>query len=193
MGTDLNVCGEFPHSYWMEVSQWAGPGASHWLGFRTDDLRQLRGGVSGDYWRGLSSMNSDPAHCQEWKMPDRLPKTGSLKVSQFPGWALAVGVVQLPQLVPEEEGQDGVRPQPKVGGPQPLVQAYQPLLLQRLGETADESSIQQPLWATPWRQAPNHRPMSGRPGTSSPNLQGSTGLAAMAPPSGSFTHATFLA
>lgn len=47
-------------------------------------------------------------------------------------WVLADLLVHLPELVPEEQGQDGVRAEAEVGSSQAFVESHQALLPQGL-------------------------------------------------------------
>lgn len=65
------------------------------------------------------------------------PTSWSLVLSELP--------VQLPQLIPEEQRQDGVRAEPEIRRSQALVESHQALLPQRLGKAVGEAFVELPL------------------------------------------------
>lgn len=65
----------------------------------------------------------------------------------WPWWSQVLSdlLVHLAKLVPEEQGQDGVRAEPEIRGPQAFVESHHALLPQRLGEAVHEPFIKLPL------------------------------------------------
>lgn len=65
----------------------------------------------------------------------------------WPRWSQVLSdlLVHLAKLVPEEQGQDGVRAEPEIRGPQAFVEPHHALLPQRLREAVDEPFIKLPL------------------------------------------------
>lgn len=61
------------------------------------------------------------------------------------GQVLSDLLVHLAKLIPEEQGQDGVRAKPEIRGSQAFVESHHALLPQRLREAVDESFIKLPL------------------------------------------------
>lgn len=55
-------------------------------------------------------------------------------------------LVQFAQLIPEEEGQNGVWAESEIRGSQAFVESCEALLFQSLGEAVTESFVQLPLY-----------------------------------------------